>query len=99
MLFNGKKFEMLRYGKNEELKNSTMYLTPGAEDFIEARNILGTWGSRWLTMPSSLFLSVMFVPKCAKNVVGNINIFPGKLLEEKNLHETNSELLFETTCS
>ena len=28
MLFNGKKFEMLRYGPNNDLKNSTNYLTP-----------------------------------------------------------------------
>ena len=37
MLFNGKKFEMLRYGKNEEIKNSTSYLTPEYEDIIEVK--------------------------------------------------------------
>ena len=28
MLFNGNKFELLRYGTNEEIKESTIYLTP-----------------------------------------------------------------------
>ena len=40
MLFNGKKFEMLRYGKNQDLKNSTNYLTPRAEDLIEVKETL-----------------------------------------------------------
>ena len=40
ILFNGKKFEMLRYGKNQDLKNSTNYLTPGAEDLIEVKETL-----------------------------------------------------------
>ena len=31
MLFNGKKFEMLRYGKDSDLKESTQYLTPEGE--------------------------------------------------------------------
>ena len=41
MLFNGK---MLRYGKNEDLKNSTNYLTPGAEDLIEVKETLRDLG-------------------------------------------------------
>ena len=35
MLFNGKKFEMLRYGKDSDLKESTQYLTPEGESTIE----------------------------------------------------------------
>ena len=40
MLFNGKKFEMLRYGPNSDLKNSTNYLTPGYSDIIEVKDNL-----------------------------------------------------------
>ena len=38
MQFNGKKFEALRYGKNQELKNSTCYFTPKFKDLIEEKN-------------------------------------------------------------
>ena len=34
----------MRYGSNEELKNSTNYLTPGAEDLIEAKECLRDLG-------------------------------------------------------
>ena len=50
MLFNGKKFEMLRYGKNQDLKNSTNYLTPGAEGLIEVKETLRDL--KCLMMPS-----------------------------------------------
>ena len=42
MVFNGKKFEMLRYGKDKDLKNSTVYLTP--EDLIEVKECLRDLG-------------------------------------------------------
>ena len=35
MKFNGKKFQVLRYGSNEELKNNTMYFTEETENVIE----------------------------------------------------------------
>ena len=44
MLFNGKKFEMLRYGTNEELKFATNYFTPELEDIIEVKNNLRDLG-------------------------------------------------------
>ena len=44
MLFNGKKFEMLRYGPNDELKNNTNYMTPNCEDFIEVKENLRDLG-------------------------------------------------------
>ena len=44
MLFNGKKFEMLRYGPNNDLKNSTNYLTPEYEDLIEEKESLRDLG-------------------------------------------------------
>ena len=40
MAFNGSKFELLRYGYNDELKCATNYLTPEAEDIIEVKNVL-----------------------------------------------------------
>ena len=44
MKFNGKKFEVLRYGSNEDLKLSTNYLTPEADDIIEAKDCLRDLG-------------------------------------------------------
>ena len=44
MLFNSNKFEMMRYGSNEELKISTNYLTPDCEDFIEIKESLRDLG-------------------------------------------------------
>ena len=44
MLFNGNKFEMLRYGKNEDLKNSCNYLTPNFEDIIERKEVVKDLG-------------------------------------------------------
>ena len=44
MLFNGKKFEILRYGKNEDLKNETNYFTPNFEDIIEEKDCLRDLG-------------------------------------------------------
>ena len=63
MLFNGKKFEMLRYGKNEELKNSTMYLTPGAEDFIKVKEDLRDLG---VQMADIAKFSIHISNVCAK---------------------------------
>ena len=44
MLFNGSKFEMLRYGKDEILRKNTMYFTPDMEDVIEERDSLRDLG-------------------------------------------------------
>ena len=37
MKFNSEKFELMRYGNNEELKNSTDYFTPDFTDIIERK--------------------------------------------------------------
>ena len=44
MLFNCKKFEILRYGPKEDLKNNTQYFTPEYEDIIEAKESLRDLG-------------------------------------------------------
>ena len=44
MLFNGNKFEVLRYGKNKILKESTSYLTPNCEEIIEEKESLRDLG-------------------------------------------------------
>ena len=44
MAFNGSKFEVLRLGKNQELKDNTNYLTPEAEDLIEVKDVLRDLG-------------------------------------------------------
>ena len=35
MKFNGSKFQLLRYGPNESLKEDTLYFTPNMEDIIQ----------------------------------------------------------------
>ena len=35
MKFNGKKFQLMRYGSNEDMKNSTSYFTENMEDVIQ----------------------------------------------------------------
>ena len=37
MKFNAKKFELIRYGKNEELKDNTVYFGPDMKDVIERK--------------------------------------------------------------
>ena len=44
MPFNGEKFELLRYGTNEEIRESTNYLTPKYEDIIEVKDNLRDLG-------------------------------------------------------
>ena len=39
MMFNSDKFELLRYGKNDELKENTVYFS-GDENIIEEQDIL-----------------------------------------------------------
>jgi hypothetical protein len=44
MKFNGKKFELLRFGKNHNIKDDTSYFTPGMEDIIEEKEVLRDLG-------------------------------------------------------
>ena len=44
MIFNGKKFEMLRYGKNSDIKMNTNYFSPNYEDIIEVKENLRDLG-------------------------------------------------------
>ena len=44
MAFNANKFEVLRYGKNQMLKESSEYLTPDAEDIIVRKESLRDLG-------------------------------------------------------
>ena len=44
MAFNGTKFEVLRYGNNEEIKEDTNYLTPNWDGFIDVKNVLRDLG-------------------------------------------------------
>ena len=46
MAFNSNKFEVLRYGWNQEVKDSTDYLTPNSENFIERKECLRDLGIR-----------------------------------------------------
>ena len=53
MCFNPSKFQLLRYGKNTELKDQSQYLTPDGKP-IEAENSLRDLG---VTMSSDLTFS------------------------------------------
>ena len=44
MVFNATKFEVLKHGKNEELKNEYEYLTPDCENLIERKDALRDHG-------------------------------------------------------
>ena len=44
MIFNGTKFEVLKYGKNENLKDDFNYLTPNAEYVIERKEVVRDLG-------------------------------------------------------
>ena len=44
MAFNGSKFEVLRYGYNEDLKCATNYMTPDADDIINVKSVLRDLG-------------------------------------------------------
>ena len=44
MAFYVTKFELLRYGHNEELKTLTNYLTPNAENIIDVKDALRDLG-------------------------------------------------------
>ena len=44
MAFNSNKFEVLRYGKNQEIKDSTDYLTPNADSLIERKECVRDLG-------------------------------------------------------
>ena len=44
MAFNGTKFEVLRYGNNEEVKEDTDYLTPNTDGVIDVKNVLRDLG-------------------------------------------------------
>ena len=44
MSFNTSKFEVLRFGRNLDIKNNTNYLTPEAEELIEVKEVLRDLG-------------------------------------------------------
>ena len=44
MMFNSAKFEVLKYGRNEDLKNTCNYLTPDAEGVIRRKEKLRDLG-------------------------------------------------------
>ena len=44
MKFNGKKFELLIFGRNLNIKDDTSYFTPDMEDVIEEKEVLRDLG-------------------------------------------------------
>ena len=63
MEFNSKKFEVLRYGKNDDLKKSTCYLTPNCEDMIEEKKSLRDLG---IMMSNDASFSIHVESVCSK---------------------------------
>ena len=62
MAFNSKKFEILRYGWDEELKNSTEY-PPEAEDLIERKECLRDLGIQMSDNGKFLAMLTLYVAK------------------------------------
>ena len=44
MQFNGKKFQVVRYGKDENLKNETLYFTENTENIVERQEVVRDLG-------------------------------------------------------
>ena len=44
MIFNATKFEVIKFGSNDELKSDFMYMTPNAEDIINEVNTVKDLG-------------------------------------------------------
>ena len=63
MEFNSKKFEILRYGKNDILKESTSYFTPNFEDLIEEKESLRDLG---VMMSNDATFSIHVEAVCSK---------------------------------
>ena len=40
MKFNGSKFEVIRYGNNSEIKESTVYFTPNLAEVVDEKDSL-----------------------------------------------------------
>ena len=52
MLFNGKKSEVMRYGSNNLMKESTSYFTPNYEEVIEEKECLRDLGIITVLFPT-----------------------------------------------
>ena len=63
MEFNSKKFELLRYGRNEMIKQSTRYFTPNFENIIEEKESLRDLG---VQMSSDASFSIHVEGVCSK---------------------------------
>ena len=63
MEFNSNKFEVLRYGKNDDLKQSTCYLTPNSDDIIEEKESLRDLG---IMMSNDASFSIHVELVCSK---------------------------------
>ena len=61
--FHSKKFELLRYGRNEILKQSTSYFTPNFENIIEEKESLRDLG---VQMSSDASFSIHVEGVCSK---------------------------------
>ena len=53
MQFNCSKFELIRYGKNSEIKENTVYFTPNHEDVVEEKDDFKFQLDRCLSQKSS----------------------------------------------
>ena len=81
MKFNGKKFQVVRYGQNEELKNSTEYFAGNFEEIIERFETIRDLGVQ-LSDDASFDEQVeKVVKKASKKVIG----FSGRSTAEDQL--------------
>ena len=88
MKFNANKFELIRYGQNEQMKMNTLYFTPDMESVIEEKSQLRDLG---IIMSNDMKFS-HHVSKICKTVRQKTGC-----LQTRILHETDVEISTTTT--
>ena len=85
MKFNSKKFELIRYGPNEQIKMNTLYFTPNMENVIDEKDELRDLG---VIMSKDMKFSKHVAKICSsvRQKTGWIHSVVGR-----NFHETNVE--------
>ena len=92
MLFNGKKFEVMRYGSNNLMKESTSYFTPNYEEVIEEKECLRDLG---IIMSNDGAFSNHVESVCSKVKQKSSWILP----EQKHMvHEIHVENICTVSC-
>ena len=90
MKFNGKKFQVVRYGKDENLKNETLYFTENTENIVERQEVVRDLG----VMMSDDASFKDQIEKESENRMGPENI----LQQENDVNENTLQDTDSATC-